>query len=113
MQDLNLNMELQRIYKAAFEAGHFIKGHPKCGVQHGHSYHLTICLDGDSDKWYDFADLKNEVDHLINTRFDHKFLGDKTAESIAEDIVNELKLKEWGGSLELFETDKYGIRLNF
>jgi 6-pyruvoyl-tetrahydropterin synthase len=106
-------MELQRIYKAAFEAGHFIKDHPKCGVQHGHSYHLTVCLDGNSQVWYDFADIKTAIDNLLNSRFDHKFLGDKTAESIAEDIVNELQLEHYHGSLELFETDKFGVKLNF
>jgi 6-pyruvoyl-tetrahydropterin synthase len=106
-------MELQRIYKAAFESGHFIEGHPKCGVQHGHSYHLTVCLNGDSQTWYDFADMKKEIDDLINESYDHRFLGNKTAESIAEEIVHTLKLKNFGGSLELFETDKFGVKLNF
>ena len=106
-------MTFQRIYKSTFEAGHFIEGHPKCGVQHGHSYHLNVYLNGHVDEWLDFADIKKMVDGYVQVKLDHQFLGNKSAESIVQDIRDNVFNGEEHGMLELFETEKFGVRLLF
>lgn len=103
----------QRIYKSTFEAGHFIEGHPKCGTQHGHSYHLNVYVDANLDEWQDFADLKNDVDQHVQQKYDHQFLGNKSAETLSGQIANYLEKIGYAGYLELFETEKFGIWVRF
>jgi 6-pyruvoyl-tetrahydropterin synthase len=103
----------QRIYKSTFEAGHFIEGHPKCGTQHGHSYHLNVYVTADLDEWQDFADLKRDVDNHVQTKYDHQFLGNMSAEELASKIAKHLVSIGYGGHLELYETDKFGIMVTF
>jgi len=104
---------IQRTYKSTFEAGHFIRGHPKCGVQHGHSYNLIVHVNGFAEKWLDFADIKTTVDSFVQKKFDHQFLGDISAEKISEQISEYLETNGWSGKLELMETSKFGITLPF
>lgn len=104
---------LERIYKSSFEAAHLIKGHPKCGVPHGHSYHLNVYFNGDIEVWVDFHDLKTAVDSFVQTKYDHQDLGDMTAEKIAAEIATYLQDSNYSGYLELFETEKFGVRLHF
>jgi 6-pyruvoyl tetrahydropterin synthase/QueD family protein len=106
-------MKFQRVYRSTFEAGHFIEGHPKCGVQHGHSYHLNVYIDGDIDKWLDFADIKKSVDNYVQKELDHHFLGNISAEQIAKDIALKMEMAGYHGKLELMETDKFGVTLQF
>jgi 6-pyruvoyl-tetrahydropterin synthase len=103
----------QRIYRSTFEAGHFIDGHPKCGVQHGHSYHLSVAIDSNFSKWYDFADLKSEIDNHVQIQYDHQFLGNVSAEQLATRIAKHLTSIGYAGYLELFETEKFGVALTF
>jgi 6-pyruvoyl-tetrahydropterin synthase len=102
-----------RIYKSTFEAGHFIEGHPKCGVQHGHSYRLTVNLQSNLDKWQDFADIKKDVDEYVQVKLDHQFLGNASAEEISAWIGHHMEQKGYRGWLELFETDKFGVLRHF
>jgi len=104
-----------RIYKSIFEAGHFIEGHPKCGVQHGHSYHLDVkILEPELlTHWVDFADIKHLVDNFVQTTFDHQYLGNKSAEQIATDIAAYLTDHGHHGHLILMETEKFGVETVF
>lgn len=71
------------IYKQfTFDSAHFLPNVPeqhKCRQLHGHTYHLTIFLEGDvleEEGWImDFTDLKKAVQPVINT-VDHRFLND-------------------------------------
>lgn len=97
---------------------HIIKDHPVCGIEHGHSYHLNVYLNGHSEKWVDFHDIKQVVESEISSKYDHK--KDKTgkvfeisAEELAMNIGQYLQKAGYGGYLELFETEKYGVRYDF
>ena len=102
---------LWRIYKTGFEAAHHIKGHPKCGRTHGHSYKLNVFVRGFAEEWVDFKDIKKTVDSFINTIYDHRDLGNMTAEAIALDIVRYFQKFKWEGYIELYETAKFGIMM--
>ena len=112
-------MELQRIYRTSFEMSHIIKDHPVCGINHGHSYKLNVYLDGDSNKWLDFHDIKSLIESEVQARYDHKInpatneVYAISAEELAEEFGKYLALNKYHGHLELYETEKYGIRLNF
>lgn len=112
-------MLLQRIYKTAFEMSHIIPNHPQCGINHGHSYNLIVKLDGDSDIWLDFHDIKDVVEKEIKEKYDHKIDPDTnkiyeiSAEELAIRIGRYLNTKGLRGELELYETAKYGVRYEF
>ena len=110
------------IYKKfAFDSAHFLPNVPdghKCKHMHGHTYHLTVYLEGDLDtelQWVmDFKELKDVVKPVID-RIDHKLLNDieglenPTAERIViwiwEQIQPKLPLLS---KLELNETPTSG-----
>jgi 6-pyruvoyl-tetrahydropterin synthase len=112
-------MELQRIYRTSFEMSHIIKDHPVCGINHGHSYQLTVSLKGDSETWLDFHDIKKLIQTEIDTKYDHKVdpmtkqIYEISAEELAVKIADYLKFNGYSGTLELYETSKYGVKLNF
>lgn len=108
--------------KFTFDAAHFLphvpEGH-KCREIHGHTYHLTIFLEGTPDPhtgWVmDFAALKMAVEPIIQ-RVDHQFLNhipgleNPTCEHIAIWLWNAIKpivpaLKK----VELNETPTSGV----
>lgn len=110
------------IYKKfAFDSAHFLPNVPeghKCKNMHGHTYNLTVYLEGDLDtqlQWVmDFKELKDVVKPVIE-RIDHQLLNDiaglenPTAERIVvwiwEQIQSELPLLS---RLELNETPTSG-----
>lgn len=103
-----------RIYKVTFEAAHLIEGHPKCGIKHGHSYHLTVNVHTDDlNTWLDFADIKKDVDEYVMKEMDHKDLGNASAEQITKRIADYLVSIGYHGNLDLFETEKYGVYRSF
>jgi 6-pyruvoyltetrahydropterin/6-carboxytetrahydropterin synthase len=56
-----------------FEAAHFIPGHDKCGEMHGHTYRVTLELQGpvlDDGMIMDFHDL-SVVKELLVKQYDH------------------------------------------
>lgn len=66
--------------KFTFDAAHFLSKVPKthkCSEIHGHTYTLTVFLEGEPDKkigWVmDFADIKKNVEPVVKM-LDHKFL---------------------------------------
>lgn len=71
------------IYKEfTFDAAHFLsqvpQGH-KCRQLHGHTYHLTVFIEGDilpKLGWVeDYGDIKIKVKEVLSL-IDHKFLND-------------------------------------
>ena len=94
---------MQIFKQFTFDSAHFLPQVPdghKCKEIHGHTYHLTVYIDGDLvDKlnWVmDFADIKDIIDPIIK-RIDHKLLNNipglenPTCEAIAIWIWNEIK----------------------
>ena len=71
---------MQIFKQFTFDSAHFLPNVPeghKCKEIHGHTYHLTVYLDGDLDEklgWViDFTDVKNVIDPIIKS-IDHQFL---------------------------------------
>lgn len=63
-----------------FEAAHVLPRHPgKCSRLHGHSWVLTVAVEGPVDEEtgfvVDYADLSALVNHEIVDRLDHTHLG--------------------------------------
>lgn len=64
-------------YDSAHHLPQVPKGH-KCGRLHGHTYRLTVILDGpvrEDGFVIDFADVKDAVNPLIGA-LDHRYLND-------------------------------------
>lgn len=110
------------IYKKfAFDSAHFLPNVPeghKCKNMHGHTYHLTVYLEGDLDEelqWVmDFKELKDVVKPVID-RIDHQLLNDipglenPTAERILVWIWEQIQPKlPLLSKLELNETPTSG-----
>lgn len=88
-----------------FEAAHRLPNVPqghKCGRLHGHSFHVTLAVDGPVDPvagWViDFADIKAAFNPLLE-QLDHNYLNDikglenPTSEMIAVWIWDRVKPK--------------------
>jgi len=63
-----------------FDAAHCLPLHEgKCKQLHGHTWKLTVCVDGMIDQKtgfvLDFNTLKHLVEQSVINRLDHKFLG--------------------------------------
>lgn len=75
--------ELEKTFH--FEAGHVLVHHDgKCRNPHGHSYVLTVHIQGEelissgskTNMVIDFNDIALQVDAMIEQYFDHKWLND-------------------------------------
>ena len=89
-------MKIGKIY--TFEAAHYLPGHPKCGVMHGHSYKVEVLLEGpvkESGMVLDFGELDYFMNPIIS-QFDHTTLNlivgleTPTAENICTYIKEKL-----------------------
>lgn len=72
-------------YDSAHWLPHVRRTH-KCGRMHGHTYHLTVVIDGtvDDDGWVmDFAAVKEQVRPWLS-RLDHRLLNDEIDNPTAE-----------------------------
>jgi len=123
-----MNLERVRtliIRGKTISAAHFIAGHPTCGKVHGHNYELVVGFKtkisiSDSEA-VDFHNLSQMIDKVIFV-YDHNNLGDMTCETLAEDILLHLekRLEQEETSkhsvtvafVELYETPKFGVRVN-
>lgn len=91
-----------------FEASHKLHHHDgKCAHLHGHSYRVTICLEGPSLQTHgpqtnmlcDFKDISDTVKPLIHKYLDHRHLNDTlgtdspTAEFIARWIFEKVQTR--------------------
>ncbi|HUK50771.1 MAG TPA: 6-carboxytetrahydropterin synthase [Terriglobales bacterium] len=102
--------DVMRLYRREFAAAHIIAGHPKCGRQHGHNYTLLTKVYGNSRQWLDFEEVKRTVDDLIDEKYDHRDIGNMTAETLAGHLQEQLSnLFQSRVKIELWETGKFGV----
>ena len=112
-----------------FEASHILPKHPgKCSRMHGHSYKLTVVVDGPVEKEsgmvVDFSVIKDIVKEEIINKYDHRHMNDyfdnPTAENMCQEFFNviskNLKEKTNGkvklSSLKLYETSNSFVEIN-
>ncbi|MCV9385181.1 6-carboxytetrahydropterin synthase QueD [Reichenbachiella ulvae] len=108
--------------KFAFDSAHFLPNVPdghKCKNIHGHTYHLTVFLEGDlveDLEWVmDFKDVKDVIKPIID-RLDHQLINDipglenPTAERITVWIWDQIKPQlPLLSKIELNETPTSGV----
>jgi 6-pyruvoyltetrahydropterin/6-carboxytetrahydropterin synthase len=111
------------IYKQfSFDAAHFLpvvpEGH-KCGNMHGHTYRLTVFIEGHPDEksgWIiDYGDLKKSIQPVIE-KLDHHLLNEilglenPTSENLAIWLWHKIKpLVPELVKIELKETPSSGV----
>lgn len=73
---------MQLFKKFTFDSAHFLPNVPeghKCKAIHGHTYQLTIFLEGDLEEHFDwlmdFAEIKKIVNPIVDL-VDHKLVND-------------------------------------
>jgi 6-pyruvoyltetrahydropterin/6-carboxytetrahydropterin synthase len=77
------------------DCAHYLPGHDKCGVLHGHTYKIEVVIEGEkrSGMIMDFSELRKSVKAAL-VFFDHKNLNDileyPSVENICESIKNKL-----------------------
>ena len=83
------------------DCAHFLPGHPKCGVLHGHTYKVECIVDGDlkDGMVIDFSDLKVALQKIL-ARYDHKSWNEFLTYPSVENICSLLH-KELQGTLAL------------
>ena len=86
--------------KLRFSACHFIPDHPKCGCLHGHTYAVSVRIEGEQKGEFiiDFEMVKNIVNRICD-RLDHRVL-------IAENDPRLLITKSDSVSIEIIESRK-------
>ena len=86
--------------KLRFSACHFIPNHPKCGCLHGHTYAVSVRIEGEQKGEFiiDFETVKGIVNRICD-RLDHKVL-------IAEKDPRLLIQKSDGVSIEIIDSKK-------
>ncbi len=86
--------------KLRFSACHFIPNHPKCGCLHGHTYAISVRIEGEQAGEFiiDFERVKGIVNNICD-RLDHKVL-------IAEKDPRLRIEKKGSVSIEIIESKK-------
>ncbi|MBE0522024.1 MAG: 6-pyruvoyl tetrahydropterin synthase family protein [Candidatus Methanoperedenaceae archaeon] len=86
--------------KLRFSACHFIPNHPRCGCLHGHTYAVSVRVEGEQQGEFiiDFELLKNIVNRLCET-LDHRVI-------IAENDPRLKIQKDDGVTIEIAESNK-------
>ncbi|MBU7019049.1 MAG: 6-carboxytetrahydropterin synthase QueD [Theionarchaea archaeon] len=89
-------MRLSREFK--FDAAHNLVGYDGiCAQIHGHTYTLTVTVEGEPDNTgmlMDFFHMKKIVEETVLSRVDHTYLNDlydqPTVENVAKDMFERL-----------------------
>lgn len=115
-------MIISKMFK--FDAAHFLPSHPGlCKNIHGHGFSLKVSLKKRVDKKtgmvFDFSDLKNIVNKVLEEDFDHTLLNNvidiPTAENIAvllwEKLMIKYKLKGIY-EIEIWESEGASVKIN-
>lgn len=92
-----------------FEAAQFLPGHPKCGKMHGHTYKVTVEVEGNINNEgmvMDLHDLSELVRDVIGV-YDHDCMNNFISVPTCENIVEAL----WA-SLERILEDTFGVKLS-
>ncbi len=76
------------------DCAHYLPGHDKCGVLHGHTYKIEVIIEGEnkSGMILDFAELKKAVKNALSF-FDHKTLNDILEYPSVENICQAIRGK--------------------
>jgi len=74
------------------DCAHFLPGHGKCGILHGHTYKVEVVIEGknESGMVMDFADLKRSVREILSV-YDHKSFNDYLEYPSVENICELIK----------------------
>jgi 6-pyruvoyltetrahydropterin/6-carboxytetrahydropterin synthase len=82
-----------------FSACHFVHGHAKCSVLHGHTYIMRVRLEGEmgeSGMVMDFTDVKGAMKKAAN-ELDHKTLMPRSTETVKiTESENEVEVLTYG-----------------
>lgn len=80
-----------------FDAAHKLPDHPKCGAIHGHTWTVTVELEGEVNVGgmvFDFGRLNTIMGEVL-AKYDHKYLNSSiehpTCEVLAASIFSTLK----------------------
>ncbi len=86
--------------KLRFSACHFIPNHPKCGCLHGHTYAISVRIEGEQTGEFiiDFERVKGIVNDICD-RLDHRVL-------VAEKDPRLRIAKKDGITIEITESQK-------
>jgi 6-pyruvoyltetrahydropterin/6-carboxytetrahydropterin synthase len=82
----------------SIDCAHYLPGHPKCGVLHGHTYRIELSIEGENRTGMimDFSDLKKALREILAV-YDHRslneFLEYPSVENICEMIRGQLQSK--------------------
>jgi 6-pyruvoyltetrahydropterin/6-carboxytetrahydropterin synthase len=75
----------------SFDAAHRLESyHGKCENLHGHTYRMSVEIEGSPDAEgmiVDFARVKETVDREVVSKFDHSYLNDAIRQPSAENIA--------------------------
>jgi 6-pyruvoyltetrahydropterin/6-carboxytetrahydropterin synthase len=71
------------------DCAHFLPGHPKCGVLHGHTYKVELVIEGEvqGGMIMDFADVKDSLREVL-LQYDHKSWNDALDYPSVENICH-------------------------
>ncbi len=76
------------------DCAHFLPGHSKCGVLHGHTYKVELIIEGEAKGGMiqDFADLKTSLRKILG-EYDHRALNDFMEYPSVENICAVLRTR--------------------
>ena len=85
--------------KLRFSACHFIPNHPKCGCLHGHTYAISVRLEGEQIGEFiiDFEMVKGMVNRICD-RLDHKILVAEKDPRLKIEKKKEVSIEIIGGN---------------
>ena len=97
--------------KFKFDAAHNLVNYKgKCEKLHGHTYHLSVVLEGSLNKEgmvFDFTEIKKIVNKLVISKLDHSYINDiipqATAEHIAQWIFKTIDQELKRDNCQLYE----------
>ncbi len=76
------------------DCAHFLPGHPRCGVLHGHTYKIELIIEGANEKGMvmDFSELRERLRATLS-QYDHTSLNDFLSYPSVENICEMLQAK--------------------
>jgi 6-pyruvoyltetrahydropterin/6-carboxytetrahydropterin synthase len=76
----------------SMDCSHFLPGHRRCGLMHGHTYRVEVQIEGEArgGMILDFADLKGTLREVL-ALYDHRSLNDFLEYPSVENLCGLLK----------------------